>query len=83
MGYSEVLCHICGVSFNIRRFRTDKEPRSAAWGDECAFANVFDPEDCPQDGGCYYVKRDSHEDSSVVSSSEPVKALPSDIAAIG
>ncbi|KAJ4287752.1 hypothetical protein N0V90_012456 [Kalmusia sp. IMI 367209] len=31
MGYSEVLCHICGVSFNIGRIRTPAEPRSAAW----------------------------------------------------
>ncbi|KAF2451018.1 hypothetical protein P171DRAFT_427261 [Karstenula rhodostoma CBS 690.94] len=31
MGYSEVLCNICGVSFNIGRIRTPNEPRSAAW----------------------------------------------------
>jgi hypothetical protein len=31
MGYSEVLCHICGVSFNIGRIRTSTEPRRAAW----------------------------------------------------
>ncbi|KAF2657864.1 hypothetical protein K491DRAFT_713996 [Lophiostoma macrostomum CBS 122681] len=31
MGYSEVLCHLCGVSFNIGRIRTATEPRSAAW----------------------------------------------------
>ncbi|CAI6342242.1 unnamed protein product [Periconia digitata] len=31
MGYSEVLCQICGVSFNIGRIRRPDEPRSAAW----------------------------------------------------
>jgi hypothetical protein len=31
MGYSEVLCHICGVGFNIARIRTSTEPRRAAW----------------------------------------------------
>jgi hypothetical protein len=31
MGYSEVLCHICGVGFNIGRIRTSTEPRRAAW----------------------------------------------------
>ncbi|ORY02549.1 hypothetical protein BCR34DRAFT_437902, partial [Clohesyomyces aquaticus] len=28
----QVLCQICGVSFNIGRIRTPAEPRSAAWG---------------------------------------------------
>ncbi|PVI04115.1 hypothetical protein DM02DRAFT_726029 [Periconia macrospinosa] len=31
MGYSEVLCTLCGVSFNIGRIRKVGEPRSAAW----------------------------------------------------
>ncbi|KAF2641925.1 hypothetical protein P280DRAFT_468412 [Massarina eburnea CBS 473.64] len=31
MGYSEVPCHLCAVTFNIGRIRTPLEPRSAAW----------------------------------------------------
>lgn len=31
MGYSEILCHICGVSFNIGRLRAPGEPRTSAW----------------------------------------------------
>ncbi|ETS74354.1 hypothetical protein PFICI_14220 [Pestalotiopsis fici W106-1] len=31
MGYSEIACQICGMSFNIGRLRTPTEPRSAAW----------------------------------------------------
>lgn len=31
MGYTEVLCSICGVSFNISRFRAAGEPPEAAW----------------------------------------------------
>lgn len=29
--YQQVLCHICGVSFNIGRIRKAGEPRTAAW----------------------------------------------------
>ena len=31
MGYSEIACQFCGVSFNIGRYRTATEPRSRAW----------------------------------------------------
>ncbi|KAL3418165.1 hypothetical protein PVAG01_09880 [Phlyctema vagabunda] len=31
MGYSEVLCRICGVSFNIGRVRRPGDPRSEGW----------------------------------------------------
>lgn len=31
MGYSEVYCHICGISFNVGRIRRPDEPRTAAW----------------------------------------------------
>jgi hypothetical protein len=37
MGYSEVVCRICGVSFNIGRIRKADEPPSHGWtktGDE-------------------------------------------------
>ncbi|KAI9836032.1 MAG: hypothetical protein M1819_001643 [Sarea resinae] len=32
MGYSEVVCHLCGVSFDIARTRKADEPREFAWG---------------------------------------------------
>ncbi|KAF7590767.1 hypothetical protein BBP40_002383 [Aspergillus hancockii] len=31
MGYSEIYCHLCGVSFNIARSRRVDEPYTAAW----------------------------------------------------
>ncbi|KAF4501927.1 hypothetical protein FAGAP_1902 [Fusarium agapanthi] len=71
MGYSEVLCHICGVSFNISRSRTDKEPRSAAWGHSLA----INPGNIHSQWGCYYVKRDGVQDPGAASS-EPIKYIP-------
>lgn len=65
MGYSEVLCHICGVSFNISRYRTAHEPRSSAWhndgGGTYPFIEVFDWEEdkCPKGSGCLLVNRSS------------------------
>ncbi|KAH6967897.1 hypothetical protein BKA56DRAFT_597358 [Ilyonectria sp. MPI-CAGE-AT-0026] len=41
MGYSEVHCHICGVSFNISRIRTPSEPRTAAWSCTRLFAGTY------------------------------------------
>ncbi|GKU20984.1 unnamed protein product [Fusarium langsethiae] len=52
MGYSEVLCRICGVSFNINRFRTDQEPPSAAWSGYL----YVDHSECPDKGGCCFVQ---------------------------
>ncbi|KAG9497420.1 hypothetical protein J7337_010281 [Fusarium musae] len=72
MGYSEVLCHICGVSFNINRSRTDKEPRSAAWGYQTLAMN---PENSHGRWGCYYVKRDGVQDPGAASL-ETVKYIP-------
>ncbi|KAF4335203.1 salicylate hydroxylase [Fusarium beomiforme] len=74
MGYSEVLCHICGVSFNINRSRTDKEPRSAAWGHI-----EGNPENSHGRWGCYYVQRNGSQDEPGTASSEPVKYFPPNI----
>ncbi|KAJ3544657.1 hypothetical protein NM208_g2939 [Fusarium decemcellulare] len=64
----DVYCHICGVGFNIYRTRTDKEPRSAAWGEDGrAFAWGFAPYDCPKEG-CFYVRRDPYGDDSTAES---------------
>lgn len=63
MGYYEVLCRICGVSFNISRFRTDGEPAEAAWrntGDGIGpFAVIYDElmeVECVREG-CYFLHR--------------------------
>jgi len=32
MGYNEVFCQLCTVSFNIARCKTEHEPQSASWG---------------------------------------------------
>ncbi|KAF4470833.1 hypothetical protein FALBO_2268 [Fusarium albosuccineum] len=75
----QVYCHICGVGFNISRDRTDKEPRSAAWGEDGRAFAEFDPEDCPEKG-CLYVARDPSGDDSTAESeagfSEPNIFLP-------
>ncbi|KAL9563836.1 hypothetical protein ACKAV7_012008 [Fusarium commune] len=56
MGYSEIYCHICGVSFNISRIRTIGEPRSAAWGDYEDFVHVYDVKEC-FNASCLLLKR--------------------------
>ncbi|KAM5350187.1 hypothetical protein ACJ41O_006692 [Fusarium nematophilum] len=78
MGYSEIYCHICGVSFNISRARTEKEPRSAAWGlGRCDYPDRFGPEYCPDEPGCFWVDRnaDANEDAEEPETAllEPVK----------
>ncbi|KAM0258757.1 hypothetical protein ACHAPA_011077 [Fusarium lateritium] len=54
MGYSEIYCHICGVSFNINRFRTIKEPRSASWGVD---PDNYTFEECAEQETCYFFQR--------------------------
>ncbi|UZP38137.1 hypothetical protein NXS19_005953 [Fusarium pseudograminearum] len=68
MGYSEILCRICGVSFNINRYRTDQEPPSAALGESLS----LDPDRCPDKGGCYFI-------NSSLPPDEQIKHHPSDI----
>ncbi|KAL9567426.1 hypothetical protein ACKAV7_008376 [Fusarium commune] len=58
MGYSEVYCQICGVSFNIRRFRTIGEPRSAAWGDDEDFAHIYNVTSECSKNSCVLLKRE-------------------------
>ncbi|PVH96939.1 hypothetical protein DM02DRAFT_674456 [Periconia macrospinosa] len=79
MGYSEVLCQICGVSFNIGRTRRFDEPRSAAWNREGPimkrslweyypfdnrFASFADAPPC-QDTGCMFVDREPDDNASL------------------
>ncbi|KAK5174727.1 uncharacterized protein LTR77_001809 [Saxophila tyrrhenica] len=50
MGFSERVCQICGVSFNVGRIRTKDEPTKAGWGGRLrGNSPVFDPE-CEADG---------------------------------
>ncbi|KAK5126435.1 hypothetical protein LTR85_010671 [Meristemomyces frigidus] len=65
MGYSEVLCHICGVSFNIGRIRRSDEPRSAAWagsgGRDDSFVDGGRNShigECHRDSGCMFTIRE-------------------------
>lgn len=66
MGYSEVLCQICGVSFNIGRIRTPQEPRKDAWGNwgppehPNSFVDNVDYNNsvgCPINSGCMFALR--------------------------
>lgn len=63
MSYSEILCQICGVSFNVSRYRTDGEPAEAAWrntGDErrpfVDKCDLMSEADCVMKG-CYFLRR--------------------------
>ena len=64
MGYSEVCCSICGVSFNIARIRTPEEPESAAWNGYGPFGCTYvcnlsyQVEACKKNGGCQVLKLD-------------------------
>lgn len=82
MGYSEVLCHICGVSFNISRTRTQNEPRSAGWGHGWGYLNLR-PGPCPEESGCFWVNRHAdgsrHSEEPATASLEPIKMFPADM----
>lgn len=64
MGYSEILCTICGVSFNIARIRRKDEPTTAAWNyvnEADSFVEADEPdrfEDCGKNSGCTYYSRE-------------------------
>ncbi|PPJ57650.1 hypothetical protein CBER1_00109 [Cercospora berteroae] len=64
MGYSEILCTICGVSFNIARIRRKDEPTTAAWNyvnEDDSFVEADEPhrfEDCGKNSGCTYYSRE-------------------------
>ncbi|CAM1505918.1 Fc.00g115550.m01.CDS01 [Cosmosporella sp. VM-42] len=75
MGYYEIPCQICGVSFNINRIRTSNEPRCAAWGHwkgthyswvEAAYVPPSSSSDCDEDTGCQLVYH-GHRDPSASS----------------
>ncbi|RFN49779.1 hypothetical protein FIE12Z_5927 [Fusarium flagelliforme] len=56
MGYSEILCHLCGVSFNICRVRTENEPPEAAWGSSINFEIEEDPDESRCEKRCFFVQ---------------------------
>ncbi|XEV03491.1 hypothetical protein FSHL1_008778 [Fusarium sambucinum] len=60
----EVPCRICGVSFNIGRYRTEQEPSGEGL--------PADPYECPDKGGCYFVKGD-------LPPNEQIKYSPSEV----
>jgi hypothetical protein len=68
MGYSEIVCQICSVSFNISRFRTEHEPASATWRNTGDGVEPYPATDdfvledfkCITDG-CYFIRRTGDE----------------------
>jgi hypothetical protein len=61
MGYTERVCQLCGISFNIGRIRKHGEPESDAW--DCyakpgGFVAIDADDDECRDGGCQDVRRD-------------------------
>ncbi|KAI6773007.1 hypothetical protein HG530_003965 [Fusarium avenaceum] len=63
MGYSEVLCHICGVSFNINRSRTINEPRSAGW---CDNPSEYTLTRCAKRKTCFFIYRHPYDPQPTV-----------------
>lgn len=67
MGYSEVYCHICGISFNVGRVRRPDEPRTAAWSGQSSLPGVSFIEDDDWRGrdclgsGCLIANRQPQE----------------------
>ncbi|KAG8671981.1 hypothetical protein FPOAC2_05346 [Fusarium poae] len=57
---AEIPCRLCGVSFNVYRYRTEQEPPSSIGIGLCA-----DPEECPDQGGCYFVQQDLPPDEQI------------------
>ncbi|KAI1875069.1 uncharacterized protein JN550_002498 [Neoarthrinium moseri] len=63
MGYSEIACQICGMSFNIGRIRTLTEPRSSGWDYSGYSTGGFihrhskSSRFCPPSSGCMVVVR--------------------------
>lgn len=66
MGYSERMCQICGVSFNVGRIRTRDEPRSHGWHRFRHEGNYLFVDggrnshigECGRDAGCMLAFRD-------------------------
>jgi len=63
MGYCEIMCQLCGVSFAIARLRRADEPAEAAWDytgsdyvDEANGRDTFD-DYCGDNTGCTLVER--------------------------
>ncbi|KAI0167625.1 hypothetical protein BJ166DRAFT_520332 [Pestalotiopsis sp. NC0098] len=63
MGYSEIACQICGMSFNVGRLRKTTEPRSAGWDSSGYGSSWFNRRHsdssrfCPESAGCMVVRR--------------------------
>ncbi|KAK5102511.1 hypothetical protein LTR70_000367 [Exophiala xenobiotica] len=91
MGYSEIYCHICGVSFNIGRVRAPHEPRSAAWDssgyrDGDSFVDNRGTDECERNSGCMRVYREDRameiwkkreeDDDDVVMDADYVPDIP-------
>ncbi|KAI9043026.1 F-box protein [Aspergillus affinis] len=62
MGYSEIYCALCGISFNMARIRTADEPDEAAWSTygPAGWINPLgrDNDECStEETGCFYVIR--------------------------
>ncbi|KAL4996659.1 hypothetical protein BDV10DRAFT_171576 [Aspergillus recurvatus] len=71
MGYSEAYCHLCGVSFNIARYRKAGEPEIASWdytgdqGDEPAIEDL-ELEACRKNGCTFALWHPKEDDDDAV-----------------
>ncbi|KAJ0423240.1 hypothetical protein BJY00DRAFT_278914 [Aspergillus carlsbadensis] len=64
MGYSEAYCHLCGVSFNISRYRAVGEPEIATYGSSDGMDAAIEDielEECMKNG-CTLVLRNVKEE---------------------
>jgi hypothetical protein len=66
MGYSEVPCRLCGVSFNIGRIRRPEDPPSEGWRSTGDGKDFVEGDLGEEEKGCQLVERksDFHERQS-------------------
>ena len=67
MGYIEILCQLCGVSFAIARHRRENEPQRAFWdhsGSPYVDAASID-ESCGDDTGCEFESYETFGDETL------------------
>ncbi|CEL03816.1 hypothetical protein ASPCAL04959 [Aspergillus calidoustus] len=68
MGYSEAYCHLCGVSFNISRYRQVGEPEIATYGSSDgmdAEIECLELEECMKNGCTFVLKFLKEEDDDL------------------
>jgi len=70
IGYEEILCRLCGVSFNIGRIRRPEDPPSEGWTSTGDGKGFVEGQLCEEEDGCQLVER--RDDFANPQSRDPV-----------